>query len=113
MAIDPAVLRKQRVTLGVEKPHLTLVPGPRCYCGSCDTCKKRQWMRDYRARQPKLPPQKRGPKMTLGRACSRCGNPISDKNGSGMCAPCHGGWNWNRTRQLGHREDTYSHGGGI
>lgn len=63
---------------------------PSCECGACHKCKNRIAMRAFRASLPKLPGAPRGPRMDAGRSC-RCGQPISNKNKSGMCQACHRG----------------------
>jgi len=84
--IDPLILRSQRrlvsVLAGTFKPRGKAALS--CSCGACRKCLKREWMRVFRAGQPKLPPKPCGPRMLLNRRCP-CGAPIADKSRSGKC----------------------------
>lgn len=87
--IDPDKLAAQRRVFAPptdSTPSRGGIKAPSCLCGSCRLCQRREWMRRWRAGQPKAN-KLLGPHFTLGRLC-KCGEPISDKNRSGMCQAC-------------------------
>lgn len=101
-----------------------IVPAPKgtpgkqpvsCACGDCNVCKKRQWMRDYRAAGPAKPRKKKGPTLDPHRGCYGCGRPVAQMNQTGWCIHCQRHMGYRRLHNYGGKAALgfFSDGGGI
>jgi len=88
MAIDPAVLAKQKRAAQGPRLHLVIqhVRPRKCDCGECKRCRNRAWMAAHRAANGAQ--GFNGPDPD--RCCTLCRGAILKRNQSGVCTTCQG-----------------------